>query len=726
MAAEPPAARANGLRDVVVARAGLILLGGALLVAAVRVWLTTKITTPWIMTDELLYSEVAKGIVSGGHAVVREQPISVFNIGYPLMIAPAWLFDSVSTAYAVAKTLNVLVMSLVAAPVYLWARRLVSVPLAVAATGVVLLMPAFMYGGTLMTENAFFPAVVLACLALAIAFERPTLARQGLALSAIALACLIRSQAVVFVLIVPSALALKLLLDWRAAPRAGLRSVVAELRRHLAWVGVPVVGALAYLALTALRGRPLSSALGAYQTVGTVHYSLGEAAHWVPQHFAGLVVSAGVFPFVALVVLFVLGLWRGAASPAERAFLAVAVSATFWIVIEVAVFASHFSLRIEERSFFPVVPLLVLALAVWLERGLPRPLPVAVPVSLGTAALVLLLDLHRLLNISILSDTFALIPLLRLSQKLDGGVGRVETLVTIAAFAAAVTVLVVPRRIAPVVLLGALALYFSLASYSVYGSIRDYSHVIAATAFPLDQDWVDDSLGSGENAAYLFGVGVDPGQAATTLWQTEFWNRDVGRVLDLVPEPGSLPATPVTVDRVRGRVVLPPGVESPRFIVSPDGVDLAGQPLERRGPLTLYRVGPALRLRSSTEGLYTDNWMSSDAAYSVYAGHPANVALTVSRRAWGGPDKPGKVIIEVGRLSADASGAPAIARVITRRTWVIHSNRERHFTLPAPRPPFRVVVHVSPTFSPADYGLADTRQLGAQVIFRLGSALSLQ
>jgi hypothetical protein len=37
--------------------------------------------------------------------------------------------------------------------------------------------------------------------------------------------------------------------------------------------------------------------------------------------------------------------------------------------------------------------------------------------------------------------------------------------------------------------------------------------------------------------------------------------------------------------------------------------------------------------------------------------------------------------------------------------------------IPTPKPPFRVEVRISPTFSPSDYGQSDRRELGAQVAF---------
>ena len=67
------------------------------------------------------------------------------------------------------------------------------------AAALVLLMPSLIYTGMLMTENAFFPAFVTACFAIALTLERPTLLRQALALVAIGLTCAVRPQALVLV-----------------------------------------------------------------------------------------------------------------------------------------------------------------------------------------------------------------------------------------------------------------------------------------------------------------------------------------------------------------------------------------------------------------------------------------------------------------------------------------------------------------------------------------------
>jgi hypothetical protein len=700
--------------EAAVTHPGLIVAVGSFLAVLVRVWLADKIATPWIMVDELIYSDLARSFADSGKLVVRGQDLGLYAVGYPLLISPAWLSGSVESAYTIAKVINVAVLSLAAIPVYLWARRLVSPLGAVTAVVLTLLMPSLLYGGTLMTENAYFPAFVFACFALARALERPSVLSQALALGAFGLAGAIRLQAGAFVLIAPAAVALKLVLDVRAGQRF---DPVVALRRYLLLVAAAPVAALAYVGLTVARGRPISSTLGSYGDVATAHYSLGGGAHWLSQHLGDLVLSSGVFPVSALLVLLGLALWRGAREPADRAFLAVATIATAVTLVQVAFFASRFSLRIEERNFFAVVPLLLIALVVWIERGLPRPLLVVVPAVILPALFVRALDLPGLLNVSIMSDTFSLIPLLRLSDKFSGGIPTVETLTTTAAFAAALTFALVPRRVGGLLLPALVGVYFVLGSYSVFGAIRDYSRQVAATATPTDQSWVDESLGGHDRAAYLL-TGADPSAAATVLWQTEFWNRDVGPMITLIDEPGGLRELRTGIDRVSGRLALPPPARSPAYVVAPAGVDLAGNVVERRGRLSLYHVEQPLRLRSATDGISPDGWAATDAVYSRYVGRGGKVEVSVSREAWGGPDKPSPVVIEIGPQSAGPAGAGAIRRVTARRTWVVHSSRHRVFDLPAPTAPFRVQVRIARTFSPADYGLADTRQLGAQVTFR--------
>ena len=101
------------------------------------------------------------------------------------------------TAFAAAKGINTVLMTLACVPLYFWARRFLSEGWALVAAGLLLLLPAFAYTATLMTESAFLPIFIFALFAFARALETPTLAWQLVALGAALAAAAIRLQGLV-------------------------------------------------------------------------------------------------------------------------------------------------------------------------------------------------------------------------------------------------------------------------------------------------------------------------------------------------------------------------------------------------------------------------------------------------------------------------------------------------------------------------------------------------
>jgi hypothetical protein len=711
------AALREGASPVTLVFAGLVLLA-----LVIRLLLADRIVTPWIMADELLYSEMAKNFADHGEFLLRESPSHLNNVAYPALIAPAWFAESIETAYGLARVINVVVMILAAAVVYLWGKRLMSAGYALLAAVLVLLMPSLTYTGMLMTENAFFPAVVASCFAIALTLERPTLLRQALALAAIGLTCGIRPQGLVLLPIYVTALALKLAFDLRmpGGPR-GFRYVRNEVVRFLPTAVTLVLLGVGYVVRKGRQGIGWETGLGSYSGVVRFEwYDLSDAANWVVDHFAEIGLSVAVIPVSALIVLIGLSIRGWVSSPAERAFVAVASSAFVLVVAEVGIYASRFSLRIEERNMFSVAPLLFLALSLWLARGMPRPSLLTAVAAVAPAALLLSLDLSLLLNIGILSDTFALIPLFRLSSGLQGGAESAEALMWIGGFAAALAFALLPRRLATVVLPAGVALFLVLSSYSVFGSIRDHSRATLALTSPSNPSWVDDRLSARSKAAFIYGATADPFGEAQIMWQTEFWNRSVGAVYTLGPTDPALTASATTFDPVTGLVVPQSGGESSpttiRYAIAPTAVTLAGRLLAQQGRLALYRIKPPMRLATYLGGVYADSWMSGYAALTHYA-EPSRrgwLHVRVSRQGWGGPSPPGRVKIKVGPL-VSTGGQPAIGEPATSRTWTVRSGQAKSFIFRTPATAFRVELRVEPTFSPASYGVADPRQLGAQV-----------
>ena len=104
--------------------AGLWLTAIVVCSIVVRVALGHRMVAPWIMVDELVYSELAKNVAAHGEFLVRGVPSHGYGFVYPVLISPAWkLFTSIPDAYAAAKAIDAVLMSLAAIPAYFLARR---------------------------------------------------------------------------------------------------------------------------------------------------------------------------------------------------------------------------------------------------------------------------------------------------------------------------------------------------------------------------------------------------------------------------------------------------------------------------------------------------------------------------------------------------------------------------------------------------------------------------
>jgi hypothetical protein len=469
----------------------------------------------------------------------------------------------------------------------------------VLAVALYLAIPSFVYAGAILTESAYAPAVLFALLALALALERPTVPRQLLALVLAALCVSIRLQGVVFLLIIPSAILLKAFLDLRSQgeTRDGAPAYLLETARRFAFtlasIAVVVVG---YAVYRAAGGESVSSRIGIYGYVTKTHYSLGPALRWTVYHFAELTFSVGVVPVSALIVL--LGLaWRGA-GVAERAFVAVAASAVAWEVIEIGTFASPNAFRIQERYLFNLAPVLFLALAVWLARGLPRPTLLTAAAVIVPTALLLVPPYKKLVTTVVFNSTFALIPLWRLRTAL-GSVTWPVALAVGGAAAVGIVFAVVPRRIARWAVPACVFAFLVISSASVYATItwqsRGFRH---AGGLQGDPSWVDHAVGKNARVELLYTADLTDGHIA---WQAEFWNRSVRRLFGVTAQDASIPDVATSL-RLDGRIVpdLPassPDVD-PGYVLASAGTPVVGTRIASSGKLVLWRVRPPLRLGS--------------------------------------------------------------------------------------------------------------------------------
>jgi hypothetical protein len=696
---------------------GLIVTGVVLLSIAVRYALALDQHGPWLMGDELLYSDRAKAFLEQGRLLFREE-YNPFATAYPVLIAPAWIAN-VETAYEIAKAINVVLMTLSAVVVFVWARRLAATPYALVAGGLVLLMPTFDYTGLIMTESVALPSALLAMFVVARALERPTLAWQLGALAAIGLAALMRVQLLTLGLVLLTAIVLDALL----AKVVG-RGLRASLAPFVPTFAIVAMGGLAYVAFKALSGASLTTGLGAYSFVGEGGYDLVDVGRWFVWSAGELALSVGFLPAVALGLLLAAAIRHGRSlTVADRAFVAVALATSFWFVVQAAAYASRFSQRIEERYMLYAAPLLLLALAVWIGRSLPRS-PVSILVAaVVPALLVTTIPYERLFNISLVADTFGLIPFMRLSNFLDDGVGDLKIVVAVGLAVAVVWFLAFPERVARVVFPAAVAVFLLLSGYSVHGALEDQSQAALGATGTADHDWVDDAIGSDGETGFIYGQNAAANPHL--LWQTEFWNRSVRGVYPLGADPvSSFSDDELQVDR-SGRLVSKytgkPIVEEPYVLAEPS-LGIVGKVAAAAGPLALIRVDPPARLARALDGVYADGWTGPRAALTQFAPLPGGarrLKVKVGREGWGGPGVPARVTIAAGPLRTTDAG-PVLARTTAKREWAVQAGRARTFSIPVPRGAFRVEVGVTPTFSPSEYGSPDTRQLGVQLSFAPG------
>ena len=689
-------------------------------------WQTRGHVTPWLFTDELKLAQISRSISETGHAAQRGHATS-FQTLYAYVLAPFWRIHDVGTAYAAIKYAGVVVMTSAIFPAYFLARMVVSRPWALFAAVGAVATPALAYAPFLVEEPAAYPwaALSLFLIVKALATRSPRWVLGAAAATIVG--PLVRGQ--LAILIPVCALAAFFLL-WTSAPATRWRRTWSSWD----WVGAVVLGIGAIILFSAVVGARSQTwyiATGFYRH-RTIVYGL-----WAAGAFA---IGVGLLPVVALAALV---RPRGEVWTRElKAFVAVTAASVIAFGLYTATKASYLS-----TQFATVVA----------ERNRLRWWAVA-----GTAGFVLyvILTTPYQLDLWPYSDAlgFSIVQMANRDLAFDD---RDVTWLLVVVLIISIGLLYGPRFVARrrhtlslSALAAALVLSWNLAGeISASNGTNNFAQTLRSN-FPSPPNWLDKATG-GKPTIYLGQRITDP----QGIWLMEFWNKSLDYVWSLdgtAPGPGTHPPGFVTPDagpdgHLTGRSIptgAPPGVN---YIVADSSIEVAGtfivnptirhvitedqfgfpvhQVVVQPAPWRLLRIDQPLRLRSTPVGIEPDGWMTTPPgapqtapAFSAYnqfstpGNRPGFIRVVVSRAAWNGQDKPGKVTITVGRLIRGKDKQPALGPVTAVLHWVVHSNKTRVFYVPA-SPPTRVEIRVSPTFSPHDYGASDRRRLGAQVAY---------
>jgi hypothetical protein len=583
------------------------LVGIVVVSAAVRIALARRMVAPWIMIDEIVYSELAKSFADDGSFLARGVESHGYGFIYPIVLAPAYrLFSAVPDAYAAAKAINGMVMSLAAVPAYFLARRLLQQRLALVVAGLTVAVPSMLYTGTIMTENVFYPLFLLVALALVAMLERPTARAQIGVLVLCAVAFLARQQAVALVAAAATAPVLLALVE-RQAPRRFLRT-------YAPLYGIFAAGIVLALLGTVARGRSIYSLLGAYRAATTESYTVSNVADYLLWHIAELDLYLGVVPFAAL-----LAIWLAprAGSPAVRAFAVGSFAIVVWLVLQVAAFASQQSERIEERNMFYVAPLALVALLGLAREGVvTRRRRALIPAAVLAGLLPVFIPFSRFIGPPAVSDTFALLPWWWIQDHFIH-LDQVRYAALACAVAASALFLWLPRRF--VLALPALVGAYFVATSFVVENGRHGIHVASLGSLwagirVQHPDWIDREVGRDASVDYVWSGAAD----AHTIWENEFFNRSFENVYRLAgPVPDPLAQIPVE-RRPDGVVVSGDEAVRSQYALADGSTDLKGEVVVRDPVgVQLYRVDGPLVVLSHVAGLYADDtWSGRTVTYS--------------------------------------------------------------------------------------------------------------
>jgi len=558
--------------------------------------LSTFVNAPRVFGDEVIYMDAADSLADGHGLRVQGERYGR-GPGYPAAIAPILVATQNRTvAYLWIKLANALVFALTAVPIYLLARRLLSRRASAAVAALSLAIPSSIYVGLVMTDSLAYLVSSIALLAVVLTVERPTWQRQIATFGAIALAYLVRPQFIVLL----AAYALSLAAAVAIQPDRRRRADVREL-----WptAMLLVMGTVAAVVLLMFRR---SSTLGDYSFLWR-SYSIGAVARWTGYHAADLALYVGLLP-VALLPCVLVALHRGGRRASE-VFLPVVCTVTTLALLAAGAFGStpYSQSRLYDRYVFYVIPLWLIAGAVWLREGAPRPRGAAAAgVSLLLGVIVVFPFDTYVVDDAAKQLHAAATPLW--AQLESWAVGHGQTghrAIAVVALVAVALAYVVPRRFAWTLAVPIVAVFMANSALLWQHGIDDWDQQVFTSPNTTGERWIDDVVPNDETVSMLDVSGPHcDSHLGYAYVLTEFFNDRVDSEARVgVPAYGDIPSFPlhVTPD---GRLVRSSGKTlTAQWLVAPRGVELKGTraavgTLQR---LVLWHIEGPVRVRAGSD-----------------------------------------------------------------------------------------------------------------------------
>jgi hypothetical protein len=582
--------------------------------------ITSRVVDWYVMTDELLYERLALSI---GHLHsplprVHGQVVANINQLYPLLLAPFFAHGLVPAALHDAHIANAFVMSSASIPAFFLTRRVTERrALSYLAAALSVCIPWIALSSFLLTEVVAYPAFLWALLAFQHATVSPRARNDVLALVALGIAVLARTQFAVLLVVLPASLFVHQLVFVERGRGSRLRRVGGAaaniVSTHRVFAGAYAALVLAAVGVAAA-GR-LASVLGTYSVTAEGNLVPSGMGRSLLVHLAAVSLGIGILPFV-VGAAWLLTTIVGARTREQHAFASLATVTTVALLFEVTSYDLRFGAGLmHDRYLFYVVPLVLIGLAGARAAGSWPTWSLLAPAAL-VATGFFFLPMRRFDKFNIDSPAAALNGVLRDLGGSVTGARLLLALTTIVATALLLEARVLLRRPQLVTALMGMAL-LALPAETAFSFSRIFAvNGTSGRPITLDQgivfDWIDRRLGPTARVTMLpYPIYGDYWANGGYWWNVEFWNASIQREavyrggLSWTPE--TFPKTTLRLDPSTGRANLSPS----GYLAQADRETrfrLAGTPdTEYRGVLLLKAARP-WRADWMTFGLYDDGW----------------------------------------------------------------------------------------------------------------------
>lgn len=656
-------------------------IGGAALVIGARNWA--------LMTDELLYGEMARSIAGSGLPLpqARGELVHVNQFLYPLLITPVVGLFSMPDAYPVVAALNAVVMASAAVPIYMLAKMASGSPVAARWAALCSVsLPWLALSSKMLPDALAYTALMWALYAMArnagdrddgeLPAWRRNLGPDSVVLLAIALTFLVRNQFVVLLGVWVGVVAMRRVVaaiadagvDLRGAKqaigpawRALWRTPIERPLPILAFIVVFTVARLEPVWLLGLYAPTTAGPQGQLAPTGTIGAMY--------DHLGAVAVALAGLPLVFGLPWLLSALARGRDAAENQAAIVIAGAALILLFTGASFNLRFGDERVLERYVFYIAPLILIAgvscftrppksLALFAGPAIVGVLMLGATEPYGLSADVVVAVNHAFspaqIGLVVLQDiadffTISIYALLLAVSIVVGGIswwliergrGRLALNVTFSLVFAAVlamTIYTVPKAV-------------------------DYQNQVIDRVFgdrsAAEKAWVDEAICASCSASIVFSPLINvaaraeakPGQLRkprrderlSNWWDLEFWNDrfdsfyTAGGLIDRAFNPVFPPIKALVPDWETGEFELAGGDESEYLVTAERDPRFQPQPAPGTEPVfrdgfALYRLTKPPTAAWATNGLTRLGWIPpSGATVRVYA--PVDATVTTQMR----------------------------------------------------------------------------------------------